>query len=729
MNDSEFLSWFDLARPSMREAKAFADKGDVHAAVLSAARNATEGPAGGAIHARDIAATRRAIQKAAPNSLNVELQRAEMLLRKDIPREEEMGYADNCKLGIHARQARKRGNDVLTFALLYATTEDRKWADHAIQAGLKLAAKIEPMPIGPKPLLDNEEARLTQRPSYSWHPHSPDHLGHDIAHQLQYWMQAWGLLQAAISDEDRLTWMKKILQATSDRLLSNRYEINFNLTYHPLLPTLQVAAAFPALRMASEWTSIVLDRIERDFCAAPFSTPEGYTREGTGYHNVNTRLLTISYLTALRGLNRDIPALHKACEGATAMQALFLCPDGSIWQLGDSASRGHHEHWHDVHENLHLGAAIFNRPEWKALTGSVAGVEPELLNLWLMGSEGIERWSKWPSADLKNRTYSNAHAPTATFHVMRSGKGMDGHAGILCFGMEHNHAHHDKGQVLLYGLGRHLLSDQGHPGYGGGDMVPGYSPKVHGVATPIRRTPMGPRTDYADYARSLGTFENDRVSVALAEHDYYENHTIQRALALVSPWGRNDPDAFWLMWDRITFKRGWPSSGNVPFEMVDTIFPFHSPGCPAVISKDGRSVWSQYDGPEGMPFVQRGPMRIELAEGNELSDSDANLQITRLNTAGSGAACDIQIRPGVTAATGVAGTSRPLAAYRWRGWLPHVSAYVLVPFRGVRKDEFAAVSGECDKDSIKAVVKLPRGKVEVTVTGLESRKINASVSA
>lgn len=711
----------------MREAKALADKGDVHAAALSAARNATEGPTPGAIHGRDVEATRNAINKHAPNALAVELARAEMLLRKEIPREDDMGYADNCRLGIHARTGKRRGNDALTFALLYATTRDKKWAEHAITAGLTLAAKIEPMPCGPRSSVENAEGEAARYPSYDWHPHASGHLGHDIAHQLQYWMQAWALLQDAISDEDRLTWMKKIVLGARDRLLANRYEINFNLTYHPLLPSLQVAAAFPALREAGEWINITLDRIERDFSAAPFSTTDGYTREGTGYHNVNTRLLTVSYLTTLRGLKRDVPALRKAAENAMAMQELFLCPDGSIWLLGDSATHGHHEHWHDAHESLHLGAAIFNRPEWKVMTGSLAGTEPELLNLWLMGSEGIERWAKMPAANVKTRTFTNAHAPTATFHVLRSGAGIDGHAGILCFGMEHNHAHHDKGQVLLYGLGRHLLSDQGHPGYGHGDMVAGYSPKVHGVATPIRRTPMGPRTDYADYARSLGKFEDDKVSVALGEHDYYENHIVQRALALISPWGRNSAEAFWLVWDLIKWKRGWPGTGNVPFEMVDTIFPFHAPGCGAAISKDGRSTWSQYDGPEGMPFVQRGPMRSELREGNELSDSDANLQITRLSTTGSGAAWDVQIRPGQTAACGVAGVPRPLAAYRWRGWLPHIASYALIPYRGVRQDEFAQVAGECDKDSIKSTVQLPRGKVEVTVAGLSSGKLTASV--
>ena len=209
------------------------------------------------------------------------------------------------------------------------------------------------------------------------------------------------------------------------------------------------------------------------------------------------------------------------------------------------------------------------------------------------------------------------------------------------------------------------------------------------------------------------------------------NHLIQRAMALVSPRGRKSPEAFWLIWDYMKFRRPWPAGANEPIEMVDTTFPFHAPGCGAKISSDGRSAWSQYDGPEGLPFVQRGPMRKEYAEGNELSDSDANIQITRIATKGSGAACDIEMRAGQTIAHGGgsgAFVPRPMAVFRWRGYLPHVSAFVLVPFRGVRDSEFAQVSGETDANALHASVVLPSGKVEVNVTGFASGKFSATVS-
>ena len=735
MTDNLFLSFFDLARPSMREAKAQLDSNNVHAAALVAARHASEGPVPGAIHGRDVAATRSAIQKHFPQALDADKKAADLWLRSAIPSADDMGYVDNCKFGTRARSGRKRGNETLGLALLYATTGERAWAGAAIKAGLKSAAEYHEFPHGPRAVpaensaIVKNEAEATNLPAYSWHPLSVEHMSHDGAHRLQYWMQAWPLLDSVLNDEDRLAWMKSIILNARDLLRANRHEIPFNLTFHPLLPCLQVAVAFPALRESREWIAIVADRIERDFSTPPSVTTEGYTREGSSYHNVNTRLLTLSYLTLLRGLGRSVPAIKAACEGAYGVQSSFVCPDGSLFLIGDSVHLAYHEHWQDAHEALQLGAALFNRPEWKSMSGSLAGNSPELLNLWLMGPEGIDRWLSWPAPDVHKRTLPTTRAPLSAFHTLRSGQGIDGHAGLLCFGMEHNHAHHDKGQALIYGLGRHLLSDPGHPGYSmPGDMIPGYSAKLHGSACPIRRTPMGPRTDFAEHARTLGQFEDETISVALGEHIYFENHVVQRALALVSPWGRKAPEAFWLMWDRLAWRRPWPANANEPMEMIDTVFPFHAPGCGAKISSDGRSVWSQYDGPEGMPFVQRGPMRREYNDGNELSDSDANIQITRLETAGSGAACDIEIRPGQTVAHGgPTMVPRPLGVYRWRGFLPHVAAYALIPFRGVRDQEFAAVQGETDKNSLRAVVQLPRGKVEVTIGGFESGKFTANV--
>jgi hypothetical protein len=714
VSDQQFLDFFNLNRPSMSTARALASCGDIHAAALDAAQNASEGHVRGAIHGRDIAATRAAVQKHFPAALELEIETAKLSVLPEIPTAAELGYSKEHRVGIRARYGRQRGNDVVYLALLYAATGDKSWADAAIKQGLARARSIEPY--------GDEEFPA----AYSWHPKAGlAQDGHNAAHRLQNWMQAWALLDNAISPEDRLEWMKIIIVAAKDRLRANRFEIPFNLTFHPLLPAFQVATAFPALKESQDWLDVMTDKLERDFSALPSTTSEGYTREGGPYHNVNTRLLCLSHLTALRGLGQELPSVSKAVSGAFAMQALFTCPDGSLYIVGDGHGMSFHEHWQDAHESLHLGAALFNRPEWKAQAGSLHGAQPELLNLWLMGPDGIDRWVKMPAIDVANRPFKSAHAPQSSFHTLRAGRGVNAHSGLLDFGTEHNHAHYDKGQILLYGLGRHLISDPGHTGYIGSDMNPLFSAKIHACAAIIRRTPMGPRTDHADYARSLGVFESPVLQAALGEHDYYENHTVQRLLALVSPW-KDREEAFWLVWDKIIWKRGWPAHANEPFEMIDTNFPFHAPGCAAKASIDLLTAWSQYDGPDGAPYAADAPTRKELREHHEMSDSDANLQITALPASGK-SVCDVVINAGATASAGDGYYPRPVASFRWRGLLPHLASYVLLPFRGVRDTPCATATGQTSADGLEAQVAHPLGNVEVSISGLSSKKIQGAV--
>jgi hypothetical protein len=66
---------------------------------------------------------------------------------------------------------------------------------------------------------------------------------------------------------------------------------------------------------------------------------------------------------------------------------------------------------------------------------------------------------------------------------------------------------------------------------------------------------------------------------------------------------------------------------------------------------------------------------------------------------------------------------RPMAAFRWRGKLPHLSAYVLVPYRGLRETEFARATGTMSADGCVARV----GNFEARVSGFESGKLNAEV--
>jgi hypothetical protein len=253
---------------------------------------------------------------------------------------------------------------------------------------------------------------------------------------------------------------------------------------------------------------------------------------------------------------------------------------------------------------------------------------------------------------------------------------------------------------------------------------------VHGVAAIIRRTPMGPRTDFTDHVRHLAAVRTAHASLAMAEHHYYENHLIQRALVLVSPWGAEDEarDAFWLIWDRVAWRRGWPGPAPEIQEIIETAFPFHAPGCGAVVCDGGRSIVSRYDGPDGAPFKGDGPTRAQMREAYRYADSDANLQVTRLDTPGHPATWDAVVRSSPTNTCGGPFVDRPMGLFRWRGRLEHHAAYVLVPFRGLRDTVAAAVDGRADGDGLSAQVLMPGGAVHVALRGLRTLAPSITVS-
>ena len=109
LTDQQFLDYFDLTRPSMKTAQELAGKGEYHAAAISAAKNASEGVVRGPIHGRDLAATREAIQKYYPKSVDLELETAQLHLLPAVPSPSELGYLKDHRIGIRARIGRKRG--------------------------------------------------------------------------------------------------------------------------------------------------------------------------------------------------------------------------------------------------------------------------------------------------------------------------------------------------------------------------------------------------------------------------------------------------------------------------------------------------------------------------------------------------------------------------------------------------------------------------------------------
>jgi len=114
--------------------------------------------------------------------------------------------------------------------------------------------------------------------------------------------------------------------------------------------------------------------------------------------------------------------------------------------------------------------------------------------------------------------------------------------------------------------------------------------------------------------------------------------------------------------------------------------------------------WSRHDGrglkllrypATDMNFVEK-PQIVPLANymmANETVDSDANLQVSAVPPERKRYVTDMRLSQGVTSEYG-GKVKRPTMSYRWRGELPFDAAYVLVPFRGLRRRAYAKVEGQ-----------------------------------
>ncbi len=118
---------------------------------------------------------------------------------------------------------------------------------------------------------------------------------------------------------------------------------------------------------------------------------------------------------ALALLDRCRPAapeaLRRNSAAAFEFVAATLRPDGGTFLVGDASGASPWEpETHPCHL-LHLGAALFDRPDWKARAGNVRGTRPRTCLFFLMGLEAYSRWRAMPQPDVRGRTHSPAAFP------------------------------------------------------------------------------------------------------------------------------------------------------------------------------------------------------------------------------------------------------------------------------------------------------------------------------
>ncbi|MCK6474745.1 MAG: hypothetical protein L6R28_23745 [Planctomycetes bacterium] len=708
VDDRLFLSYADLERPDLADAKALAAKGELAAAAEKVLRAIEATGLRGYVAPQEAAALGKQIAADRTDAvpfLKHYVETAEQLAAPGAKKTDFLSSADTYREEMAVRRDAghyfHRGRGWYACAQLFNLTGDARWA----QAAAKLLAEQPAMEIDPA-------AYGEFIPVLAWHPDCPkgfDSLS--AAHVVQNMGVAVPMLWAGFDDTAR---KRAFCYAAHHAEILNRgmrTEPAYNIPLHGLVAALGIAAIFPQAKGAARWKA-TLDRMLNEngaYVALPFATADGYFGEGLGYQKVDQFLLTRCFLIYERAFGGAPAPLRARVEAGYALAAGSLRPDGSSFTIGDHQHHSPHEHEIEHHELLHLGAALFNKPAWKKGSGGLGGTRPPSLLCFLMGSEGYARWKAMPAPDLEKRSHAPLFLKEAGFAHLRAGTGVSKSChGLLNASLALNHGHHDVTGVTLFALGRELISDPGMMGYSMVDGARFRDPMVHAIPRLGHSAPLGPRhEDYRYVTKKAFTQSgNGTIQVALAEHRLWPGLLARRVLALCLPPEHDHPAraaGAWLVWDYLKHEGSAdgkePPQGNHPCARVsDTAFPLHAPGGEARTA--GLDGWSRHRGSDKLVHLEtRQALNLTSAEASsaiEVGDNDANVQVSALPVGAAGASVGVRVDEGWLGHFNVP-CARPILRFFWRGPIPHECAYVMLPFDGIADEAPFAVTGQCAK--------------------------------
>jgi hypothetical protein len=581
---------------------------------------------------------------------------------------------------------------------LYALTQDKYWIEEFSKGFYKLYYINMPT-----------EMSDSFAPLMSWHPgdyEGADALG--VSHSIELIPEILCCLWVHLDKELKkyiiwyAFWMADFLFRCFEKGPA------FNIPLHGLASALSISKVFPGLKKSKLWKEKTAAFFEKNgkYIVPPCCTKDGYFREGLGYQNVNQLLLTrIFLLFKDEDTGKCFEDLKKLIIAGFNFRADNTLPDGSSFRIGDTMFAPFHEMEMDPRNILHLGAALFNRPELKIKAGSIHNLVPPIETLMMMGLKGYQAWRKMPEPDFNKRKFETSLFLEAGLLNLKSGKGVLGASqALLNASLAHNHTHSDCLGLTLYAGGRKLISDSAIAGYDLASSAMAKDVSAHSVARLSNLLPQGPRFHENTYVqrKQIHQSENRKIQLALAEHNLYEGHCYRRALIQIAPRGKEEKDIFYVVWDRIT--QDTPSKESLShfsekdkvMTNIETNFNLHC--LSGDVFREGLSGWSCYK-PEGklkdyatketLPFSSK-----DLNTFVDFSDTESNIQVTGFCDEDLGM-MGMSTEEGYVASPVGGYLSRPVLAYKWRGYFPFEAVYVLAPFTGCHKKKPIGVEGKC----------------------------------
>lgn len=559
----------------------------------------------------------------------------------------------------------RRHQAVPLAARLFALTSDRKYVDVILRLMRQFVEQAPSCPDGPDP-------------GYAdW---MPNYTGMDVlkaSHVSENWLLALPLIHREISDQDYLMVLKGLAAMADFQYRCWHEAFCFNYCIHGIKAGAAVGLALPQFVDSDKWLQMGCRRFFGDLCRPPECLSDGCTREGLSYQSVNAYLHTKWYLLCkahdIAVPDEFVANLERIMEFAAAL----VRPDGSRPQQGEASLDAPHEHYIVSHELLHVGAAIFDRADLRAAAGNIRGDRLSPIWLWVIDPEFYHRWRGMGRPSLQKRRLPSRRLGDSKYFILRHGAGLDAVYAMMTATDAINHGHHDALHVELYALGRSLLGDTGHGGYGRSVRRNHLRPQLHNTICISPLDPTGPNRWPQELTRQVAWLDDDDLVLTAVEHELYAGFLMRRVLVLIKPLG------VLVVYDQVR------ATTCIPTDMtIETYFHFAAPQSQLGLDGNGRcwsqhqphrSVWlyptSDLDAP---PERRRGPFDFgDVCRQLEMADGDANVMVTPLGPDG----VMLHERPGWWCLSGGA-VKRPVARYRFAGTLPFQQAYLLVPFRG-----------------------------------------------
>jgi hypothetical protein len=289
----------------------------------------------------------------------------------------------------------------------------------------------------------------------------------ELGIRLINWVWAAGLIRD--SGLLRGGFLERLLNVVYQHLseITRRYSRGTSANNHLIGESAGVfvaSAYFDRLPKASQWRDESQKRLEEEIVAQTFD--DGCTREqAMGYHLFVLQFFIICGLVG-RWTGREFSSAYwrrietmlefagALLEGGGKLPMFGDADDGYVLDLGQGGF--------SVRDLLCLGAVLFNRSDFKALSGGFR--EPVL---WLLGRSGLDGFQAVPESSGGRRLRSRSF-PESGYYLLQSGSAekpdrisviMD--CGPLGFKSIAAHGHADALSIVLRAFGRDVLVDPG----------------------------------------------------------------------------------------------------------------------------------------------------------------------------------------------------------------------------------------------------------------------------